>query len=499
MTETIGNIRMLAAKIAKSWDTVTVALLELKTDDGVGFELSVSIPDLDHSLFELQMRLAGTFGLLKGLPANADFSVVPDAFINDLFNHLDNARSTLDQIVQFVIEINTSEGAEEIDKDALFVVLRGSDQARKEFGPLFKQMWVHSEHLLNFYYRIIPATGGESFADFSGLSAGFGARMKEIEVSAETMRNLGDEATDTKKKIDAIEEQLSGHESEAARIKEEGANDRKSISEYLGEVTQKQAEINGIHTAAVSLKEQVASYEGQFDAFQKQLDAREENILNGQKNLDDLIGRIQLRQIELVQQEAVVQNLIVNGETMLEVTTDAGLAGAFSKRVTILDGELEKARTYFGFAIGTLFVSALPLAFHIFPGFSALIGLADADTAQQTAGQFAASASARMAIMLPAVWLTMFAGGRHARLFRLREQYAHKFSIAASVDGFKKQAEGYEGAIAAETYMRLAAINPAERMEPRHAATDDGSHGPIMAMLKPIRDFWFRKTSGSEE
>ena len=76
--------------------------------------------------------------------------------------------------------------------------------------------------------------------------------------------------------------------------------------------------------------------------------------------------------------------------------------------------------------------------------------------------------------------------GRHARLFRLREQYAHKFSIAASVDGFKKQAQGYEDAIAAETYMRLAEINPAERMEPRHGTHDDGSQHPLKVALKRV-------------
>ena len=68
------------------------------------------------------------------------------------------------------------------------------------------------------------------------------------------------------------------------------------------------------------------------------------------------------------------------------------------------------------------------------------------------------------------------------------------FSIAASVDGFKKQAQSYEDAIAADTYMRLAAINPAERMEPRHAAHDDGSRHPLaVALEKTLQAFSFRK------
>lgn len=115
----------------------------------------------------------------------------------------------------------------------------------------------------------------------------------------ETARNLGAEVVGTKRKIDAIAKQFEGHENEAARINQEAANDRKSISEYLAEVTQKQAEITSTHTAAASLQEQVTSYQAQFDAFQKQLNEREEAIRTGRSTLETLFEEIKLREKNL--------------------------------------------------------------------------------------------------------------------------------------------------------------------------------------------------------
>ena len=498
MENTLESIRTVVAEMAEDYDAIMAEFLRLKTEDGICFDLSEVIPEISRPLFDLQKRMAGVFGLLKGLPTKADISVVPDTFSSELLTQLDAARSTLDEIKQTIAQIEANGGVAAIEKDALVVVHRVGDQPRNDFGQFFRQMWGHSESLLVNYYQFIQAAKGRSVADFSGLAAGFDARMKELQDRAETMRKLGGDVVDTKEKIDTIAAQLEGHENEAGRINKEAANDRKTISEYLGEVTQKQAEITSVHTAAASLQEQVTSYQGQFDAFQKQLDEREEAIRKGQTELETLFGVIEQREKDLMQQEQDLEDLKAKGETMLAVTTNAGLAGAFSKRVEGLDKELAAARGHFMLAIVFLFLSVLPLTFHVFPGLSALLSSGEAVPAQLSIGQFVAGVFARMALMLPAAWLTVFTGGRHARLFRLREQYAHKFSIAASVDGFKKQAQGYEDAIAAETYMRLAAINPAERMEPRQAAHDDGSRHPLaVALEKTLQAFSFGKKADS--
>ena len=495
MENPLESIHTAATDVAKDYDAAMEYFLSLTTEDGICFDLGDVIPGVNRPLSELQRRVATVFGLVKGLPEKVDFSVIPEGFPSPLLAELSGMRSILDEISHMKDQIETNGGVAAIEKEALIAVHGGTDQPRNDFGKFFNEMWSRSDRLLGNYYQLNQATNGESVANFTGLAAGFDARVEEIQARAEAIRKLGDEAAEEKEKIDTITAQLEGHENEVSRVNKEAANDRKSILEYLGEVTQKQAEIASAHKAAVSLSEQVTSYQGQFDAFQKQLDDREEAIQSGKADLATLIETIQQREKDLVRQEQDIKDLKAKGETMLAVTTNAGLAGAFSKRVEDLDKELATAGGHFTWAIFFLFISVVPLTIHVFPGLSALLSSGEAPATQISTEQFVIGVFARMAFMLPAAWLTLFMGGRHARLFRLREQYAHKFSIAASVDGFKKQAEGYEDAIAAETYIRLAAINPAERMEPRHAAHDDGSKSPLAALLaKAAQSLPFRKS-----
>jgi hypothetical protein len=70
----------------------------------------------------------------------------------------------------------------------------------------------------------------------------------------------------------------------------------------------------------------------------------------------------------------------------------------------------------------------------------------------------------RAIFLIPGLMLVRFASSRHERLFRLREDYAYKYSIASSVDGFMKQAKSYADDIAAACYYELT-YNPADRMD----------------------------------
>ena len=72
-----------------------------------------------------------------------------------------------------------------------------------------------------------------------------------------------------------------------------------------------------------------------------------------------------------------------------------------------------------------------------------------------------------------------FSGIRTA-LFRLKEHYAYKYSVASSVDGFKKQAEPYQDAIAAVTFFELM-DNPARRMDAQ--GSEERHPNPAMEWL----------------
>lgn len=92
----------------------------------------------------------------------------------------------------------------------------------------------------------------------------------------------------------------------------------------------------------------------------------------------------------------------------------------------------------------------------------------------------------RALLLLPAAWFAKFAATRHAALFRLKEHYAYKYSVASSVEGFKKQAEQFKDGIAAATFFELT-FNPAERMEAK--GHEERHPNPVME--------WFMKKLGA--
>lgn len=71
---------------------------------------------------------------------------------------------------------------------------------------------------------------------------------------------------------------------------------------------------------------------------------------------------------------------------------------------------------------------------------------------------------------------------RHDRLFKLREHYAFKYSVASSVEGFKKQAPDLKEAIAAAAFFELT-FNPATAMG---TGADEARH-PNPAMERVMK------------
>ena len=97
-----------------------------------------------------------------------------------------------------------------------------------------------------------------------------------------------------------------------------------------------------------------------------------------------------------------------------------------------------------------------------------------------SAAEIVAQAVVRILLLLPAAWFAKFAAARHAALFRLKEHCAYKYSVASSVEGFKRQAEPFQDAIAGATFFELT-FNPADRMESK--GQEQRSPNPVMEWL----------------
>lgn len=191
--------------------------------------------------------------------------------------------------------------------------------------------------------------------------------------------------------------------------------------------------------------------------------------------------------------KAILQTISTNSTALSE---SLGLAASFSALQEKINGELKWARSSFYFSIFFLVVLSMPIAIYVFPGLQLVIkSLSGVDASvllpkgveNHATTDVIAQVLARALLLIPGIWLVRFSSARHERLFRLREHYSYKYSIASSVEGFKRQAPELEQGIAAAAFYELT-FNPATRMD---ANSEEARH-PNFAI-----EWVMKKLSGS--
>jgi hypothetical protein len=142
---------------------------------------------------------------------------------------------------------------------------------------------------------------------------------------------------------------------------------------------------------------------------------------------------------------------------MISGATTAGLAKSMEDTRSRYEARMNSTRNGFYAAVALLVLSSLPLAAHLLPG---LLGtwIPSLDTSAEGSPY---AVLGKVMLLLPATWLTAFFTKSYAELFHLEREYAHKAALAMSVDGFKRQAPGFEQEITAEVFLEIR-NNPAK-------------------------------------
>jgi hypothetical protein len=302
----------------------------------------------------------------------------------------------------------------------------------------------------------------------SSLKAQIEAKLNEVESLRQSSANA--EATSKQHA-----EQAQASTVEIGRLREEADNDRKTTNEHAADASAKAATVREVSTQADGLRATIEGYQAKFSSFDSQLEQREKRLADGEANHKMLME-------ELKSDKTKISSVIAESERMLTGATTTGLASSFAKVRDDLTEELKAARLAFYLSILFLFISTLPLVGFILPALG-LPGIV-VGPKPETAWEFVIGVVVRMIILVPTVWAARFSAARHSNLFRLRENYAYKYSLASSVEGFKRQAESHKEEIAAITFMDLA-FNPADRMD----AKDQSSKAPNPFLQKLMDKF----------
>lgn len=454
-------------------------LQQIKGSNSEQFDFATPIPGTAASISEVDAKVAGLCDIAAGIASNTDEMLIPQSYLNAFNKPLEQLTAQYQQISDNLLNIGNNGGPGPLDANG-FTLQSQNGQVNLQLAPIFKNILANAESTLAALYPLLSLSSSDVFSGFSETLDTLSTAIKQAHEERAELAKLTEKARADRREVAELRKQVGPMRDEIERLKAESEKDRKSLSEYSTEGTQSITTIRATGEQAEQLKAQVESYSASFDNFQKQLDQRENAIQEGnsrQSKLLEAITSIEKRITELNEQ----------AEAMLSGATVAGLAGSFGKLRDDLSGELKWARVVFYFAIFVLFLSVLPLAAYVIPGLGEALSLSSGGAQTQAASttELIGQIVARALLLLPAAWFAKFAAARHAALFRLKEHYAYKYSVASAVEGFKKQAEPYKDEIAATTFYELT-FNPAERMDARSPAEDRHPNPAMEWLMKKV-------------
>lgn len=484
-TEKIASIIQSVQKLNDSANNLLSSFNAPLDDGSVTFDIKAPIFGSDVNFVECMSRIMSVSQVVERFEKTNNHIMVPLPRLTHFEQSIISTQQYVDALISIFQQMPSTGGILQITYDT-FQAQQKNGQTIDLRSP-FKSFTDSLDQLLESFFQVLviirPTKATYSFQaaanSLSNLVASVSGEMESLRKEVATLRK---QASASEALVASTKESAE----ESARIRDESAKDRKTVSEYLSEATDKKTSIDSVHLSATSLENEVAEFREKFEAFDRQIEKRTEDFTTGSVNQATLFESFSA-------QEAKFKELINQSENMLKGATVAGLASSFSNAHKDLGNQLFWARLSFYFGILFLFVSAIPLMFYVFlpiiapllkssfPAFAEISASHDLNQTL-TGWQYIGQVLARFIILLPAAWFVSFSAIRHSSLFRLREHYAYKYSMAVSVEGFRKQAPGYESEIAALVLEQLA-FNPADKLIPSKDIREGKVPHPMLDLL----------------
>lgn len=445
-------INQKAGELEQVRANCTERLQSLAGEKEVKFDFTKPIPGIELSMGDIDAKALGLIGLVTGINSEVDLTLVPKGFVDGLDSQLSKLAQQYQDLKNHLDQLDHDGGVGNLDQNS-FTLQSKNGNVTFQLENFFQQIQNSVESALVSYYLLASILNATASYNFSAAFREFSRQLSEVQKTQVNLSQLVADEEKSQKQIQSLRKQADVLKEELDRLKTEGEKDRKTITEYTEESTQKVTAIRTTNEQAEQLQVAVQHYQSEFDVFQNELEKRQTTFKTGKEQQENLIN-------ELNKIKEETKALTEQAEGMLTGATVAGLAGSFGELRDKLEEELKRARWTFYGAVALLFLSVSPLFVYVFPWFGSMSETTGEADPIKVLGQIII----RALFLLPAGWFAKFAAARHAALFRLKENYAYKYSVASSVDGFKKQAEPFKDAIAAATFFELT-FNPADRME----------------------------------
>lgn len=330
---------------------------------------------------------------------------------------------------------------------------------------IFDEISSHIDNVLEAHIPIVATTQPRSVGTFVAAARELRSQAAE---AARLVTGLNKQQRELATRIEqttAEEEKAKVSALEAARLLGDIEQSRKTIDENAAKIAALLASAETVSSDAADLSAQINAFETSFQGFQAALDGREEALAEGDSHLSQLLHDLKQNQSEIESQKA-------QAAQMLGGATVAGLSSTYKTQGEAVGSQLFWAHMAFYAAVFVMILS-VSFSLNVFGEVLPAIVPEKTEAAGPLAVRVFAAIGSRALVLLPSILLVAFAARRHAALFQLREEYSHKYNIAASVNGFKQQAPAYEQQIAAAVFLELLENPTSGLYKGRHAGNND--------------------------
>lgn len=429
------EIRNSVEKIRERGTRLYATLRQIEDAGGTRFDENIGLPSSGLSLKNAEDRLGAVLGLISAIASakTAQLALASQATLRALANDLGNLVKFIDLAIGPIDDWITRK----ITITALDVTTFNvaSSQGQIDLNANLYQVDSLVDTILDRSSRIQilgDTTNFEAFFDASSGLASSQVRSEQFAMKSEAACRLAEEHVDS---IAALltkaqtAENLSQSASTAAKEHADKTLDiRNKIEAQL-------AFIDSTNSRAEAVKTKVEDFDSDFSDFSRKLSERNRAFEDGATLLSNLTK-------SLGDKEAEASTIVQNAKIALGWATAHGLANGFADSARELDEPLKSARNSAIFSFIVLAVWGL----FIFFGISILIpeiSLSNAIVNKEGMALYLSVFSgilARAALLAPALFFTFFSLSNYKQIYISREQYIFKKTIAASLPGFKQEA-----------------------------------------------------------
>jgi hypothetical protein len=415
------------------------------------------VKNMGYSVAEVELRVKGFLIVVLSTDSSSSELFAPIVILNNIISNINTVQAACTGLINALNNIQNNGGVGSIE-EGNYAIVSANGSVRFELWNELNNIENPLDSAISYYAQCAYFLKAKKTGDFSIAIKSLQKISDEANIKIQSITALENKAVESKQKIEDNATLISSSLQDAEKkkvdidricgeIQNHATTSEKNLQQ-IGENLERSKELSA---EADILKSTIESYQATFNTFQKLLDERTAQINSGKAKQDSLVAEMQEHLVE-------IRNIEEQSKQMLSGATIAGLAGEYGKIKDDLSKRLGGAQWAFYLSLVFLALSTIPLLMVLFQS-----GAPIQSHENPNIWHLLSDILVRMVLIIPAAWLCKFSSARHAALFKLKEDYAYKYSVAASVEGFKKQAEKFSDEIAFATFQELC-FNPADKM-----------------------------------